>query len=567
MSYPIRQQLTSVLCMVLLIVTPAFITSCSDGVGGIAAATLSLSKSSVSPGEMITLFSKAIIQGGAVQATFRGDNGYEVVVELLDTQDGSARVMVPPYFDPATGIFQAGTVSVSISGVVEERSLKIGNLPDTGEIEPGEILRAVLEVAIESYEFNLINIDTIDAELGGAVDPSPATTAINDQIAALQAMLDELDATGQITVDLGDGQTAALGSNELKIADQILLAFFGQMASKNLLDKPLVTLRRIDECLKLSSEEQINACIYEVFDGIRRDTGIGTKYGSMLMTFGGLAILAGGLYFGAAPVAIFGLFTTVLGGAASFSNAAVNEQNTDAFLNNNGQGFNASQETASQSVRVMSGLASNLPGPPGAIAGATSVGLAVRDLVDGVVTEKCRTEDGSNQRSTGDVAEFCTVVLGGGSSPDANGDYDDDDDTDGNIPDDSTPVGTFTILNYMNIDGSMGSGAAGANISLSGSEAMPTISWSVSNVFSVSVTSGSSALYGIQGERMDSEGDLEQIPFAFSSVTYGDYGRSNTAPMEGVASVAPALQSGPYYSIMIGTLDGKFAVLNFMIGS
>ena len=569
MSYPRRQQLTSVLCSLLLIVTPVFMTGCSDGANGIAGATLSLSKSSVAPGEIITISSRAIVQGVPIQAIFRGDNGYEVVVELLDIHDGSARVMVPPYFDPDTGTFQASTVSVSLTGMAAERNLKIGDLPDTGNAEPGEILRAVLEVAIESYQFNMINIDTIDAELGSAVDVSAATTAIMEQMIRLQTLLNELESTGQMTVDLGDGQTVILGSNELKIADQLLLAFFEQMDTSSLTSKALPTGRDIAECLKVPEDQRVD-CLKDVLDGIRRSTGQGTNLASMVATGVGLVVFVYGAATSAPLIALTGLLVGVIGAGTSFTNAAVNEQNTDVFLNNNGQGFNATQETASQSVRILSGAASNLPGPPGMIAGATSAGLAAKDLIEGAVAEKCRVEDDTNQRSAGDIAEFCTIVLGGGTSDDDDSDDEDDDgdnadgdDTDG----DDTPAGNFTVLNYINTDGSMGSSATAANISLSGSAAAPTISWSVANVFSVSVTSGSSALYGIHGGRMDSEGDLEQIPFAFSSVTYGDYGRSNTAPMEGVASVAPPLQSGVFYSIMIGTLDGRYAVLNFRPGS
>jgi len=240
----------------------------------------------------------------------------------------------------------------------------------------------------------------------------------------------------------------------------------------------------------------------------------------------------------------------VTGAAASFTNAAVNEQNTDALLNNNGQGFNATQETASHSVRLISGVASNIPGTPGVIAGVTSAGLAAKDLVEGAINIKCQDED-TRQRSASEIAEFCTIVLGGGSDsddwdPDSDSDWDWDWDVpDGDDPDeDHTPGGTFTILNYVNVDGSMGSSAAAANISLSGSATAPVISWSVSNVFALGVISGSSALYGIYGERMNSEGDLEQIPFAFSSVTYGDYGRSNTAPRGEGATAAPPLQPG-----------------------
>lgn len=567
MSYPIRQQSTSVLCTLLLIVTPSFITGCSGGPATIAAGALSLSKSSAAPGEVITIYSEAIAQGATVQAFFRSSSGYEVVVELLNTQNGSAQVMVPPYLDPATGTFQAGTVSVSISGVAAEQSLKIGDLPDTGGIEPGGIYRAVLEVAIESYQFNLINIDTIDAELGYAVDASAANLAIDAQIAALQASLNELESTGQVTVDLGTGQTVVLGSDELRTADRILLAFFGQMRTGSSADKPLVTGRNINDCIhnecqNVKDMAPCNECLYQVIDGIRREAGMGTNWSSMLATGMGLTFFVGGWYFGAGALALTGLIVGVLGVTASFSNAAVNEQNTDAFLSNNGAGFNASQEAASQSIRLISGAASNLPGPPGAIATTTSVGLAVKDLVDGAVTEQCRAQD-SRQRSASEVADFCSTVLGGGSSSDDG----DDEVPDGNAPGgDDTPGGTFTVLNYLNIDGSMGSSASAANISLSGSSAAPVISWSVSNVFALYVTSGASILYGITGERMDSQGDTEQVPFAFSSVAYGDYGRSNTVPLDGTSAVAPALQSGVLYSITIGTLDGRSAVLNFKPG-
>ncbi len=566
MRNSIGRQATSYLCTLLMIVTPLFVTGsgCPGGMDP-SGSTLVLSASSADPGQSITISSEAITPSITQNARFQTSDGYDVAVELLDVQEGSARVVVPPYLDPSTGDFGAREVTVSIDGVSGSQPLAIGDLPDLGNADPGELLLALLEVTIESYEETLANLDEIQAETGEAIDSSEAEADLLDIIGTLTELRDELQQTGQITVDLGDGETQVLSGEDLRTADRLILALFDPIADDSTA-KSVRASRDIAECLDVPADQRVD-CIKDVLNDIRRDTGRGTNLGSTLVTGAGLIVFVAGLVFTSEAIAVTGIIVTVIGAGSNYMNAAVNEQNTDAFLTNDGEGFNASKESASQAVRILSSAGSNLPGPPGLISKGVSFGTGVKDLVEGARSEKCRT---NTQQALDQVILFCDLT-----DPDATDDETPDDGSDDGMDDGSDdsddmpdePSGAFTVLSYSNTDGTTGISADGAQITLSGSATAPTFSWSIPNVFVLFlVDQAGTPLYGIEGEREDEEGDIEQVPFAFSSVTYGDYSRTDTVPLIGASDSSPPLQSNTIHTVSVGTIDAAaVAILVFQV--
>lgn len=106
--------------------------------------------------------------------------------------------------------------------------------------------------------------------------------------------------------------------------------------------------------------------------------------------------------------------------------------------------------------------------------------------------------------------------------------------------------GAFTVLFYRNLNGATGSGAAGAQIKLSGAADFPTIGWTaaVGNAQQVTVgRSGGDLLYGIA-----SSGDGEPVPI-HAPVRYGDYGIPDTVRFFDFA--APPLQAGSEYVAVV----------------
>jgi|GEM_PF-6747565 len=115
-------------------------------------------------------------------------------------------------------------------------------------------------------------------------------------------------------------------------------------------------------------------------------------------------------------------------------------------------------------------------------------------------------------------------------------------------PDCGGATEAFTILSFSNsIDdiflNTQPINAGLLPVQLSGDPAMPTISWTgLTEIFSLEVTSGGRAVYGIQGEALgpDEFGVPQFVTFAFSSVIFGTYGQPGTVPMN-----APSGPLGP----------------------
>ncbi len=595
MTNSMGREYVAVLCVFLIVTGPISMSGCDTPL--IGSSDIVLSSARLTPGQFLTISAPSILEGSTVEVEFRGAGGFLVSVEALDTQDGSLRVAVPPFVDPVTGEFRAAEVTVSLKGIDSQRSLMIDDLLELDGVAPGTFVRIILEVAIESSQSTLDNLALIENDLPGSVDSSEAVAVINQQIQALQDTLDELNASGEFVVEVSGVGPVAIAGDDLRKADRVLLSMIAGVAelnetgtaSKRTSDLKGVSAstsrKNAGECLLIVDEQEKINCLNEV----ARDTVSGsstrqaTNFASMLAAGVGLGIFTLGA-FGfitiSPAVAVTSLVVGVIGGAASFTNAGVTNQNTDAFLNNDRPGFDAGQEGASQLIRVGTNAASSLP-VVGAPAQAVNVGLTVNDLLNGAEAIKCSDEQqktGVQQQADTTITDFCPVMSpdGGGDSGTGMGDT-----TDPGQDDQDPPVsGAYTTLGYVNTDGSSGSGAsvdpAQAQIQLTGDPARPTISWNgVSDVFTLFVTSSALSdvriLYGLEGETPpDENGDTEQVPFAFSSVAYGTFGLTNTVPTEGQNGPlgpgdATPLSSGMLVSVNIATLSGQLASLSVLV--
>lgn len=421
MLHPIRRQYVAVFCVFLMIAVPVSLPGCDGELLG----DIALSSAKLTPGQFLTITHRSILEGSTVEVEFRGSDGFLVSVEAIDTQDGSLRVAVPPFVVATTGEFRAAEVTVSIKGIDSQRSLMINDLLELEGVEPGAILRLFLEAAIESNQSTLNNLALIESELQGSFDSSAAVAAINQEIQSLQGTLNQLNTTGALVVDLAGIGPVTVGSDDLRRADRLLVSMLAgvtEQAGTDGSSKRVGALKGglgstlhkdIGDCIPPppNAQQSTPDCIREVLNDIRRATGQGTNLASMLATSVGLVVTVGGLIAASPEIALTGLIVAVIGAGTSFSNAAVNDQNTDSFLNNDRPGFDAGQEGASQLIRVGTSIVSNVP-VIGAPAQAVNVGLSVNDLINGAEAVRC---SGDRQKSvnlqviTG-VLEFCQVT-------------------------------------------------------------------------------------------------------------------------------------------------------------
>ncbi len=594
MTNSLGRKYVSALCVFLMVAGPITMPGC--GTASIGGGDIALSSAKLTPGQFLTISASSILKGSTVEVEFQGPEGYLVSVEAFDTQDGSVRVAVPPFVDSVTGEFRASEVTVSIKGINSQQSLMIDDMLELGDLPPGTIVRMILEAAIESSQSTLDNLALIDTNLQNSVDSSEAVAAINQEIQALQDTLNELNTTGEFVVEISGVGPVAIGGDDLRTADRVLMSMIAGVAEQSetgTASKSTSNLKgafagstRKDagDCILLETVQEKIDCLQNVVSDVMSSTGQWTNLASMAAAGVGLGIFALGA-FGiiviTPEVAVTSLVVGVIGAASSFSNAAVNNQNTDSFLNNDRQGFDAGQEGASQLIRVGTSAASSLP-VVGAPAQAVNVGLTVNDLLNGAESMKC---SGSQQKTAAfqqvdaTTTDFCTVTPldDGGDVGTGTGDTTDPSQDDQN----PTALGGFTLLGFVNTDGSSGFATADlaqAQIQLTGDPARPTISWTgVSDVFNVFVTtsdissSNIRVLYGLEGETPpDENGDTEQVAFAFSSVTYGTYGLTNTVPLYGLngllgPSDAVSLSSGMVISLSITTFSGQIATLTVTV--
>ncbi|MFQ5491832.1 MAG: hypothetical protein ACE5GE_14020 [Phycisphaerae bacterium] len=563
---------TTVLC-ILLMTHLSLWTGCTVSVSGGGAGgggggkpgsgSLTLSSSSVAPGGLVTVSHPGISAGSIIEVEFSGPNGFAVTVEGVDTQNGSTRIAAPPLMDLTTGQTSAGQVSVSVKGLTGQASLFIDDLPQVENLEPGTIVVFYLQTTIEELQAVRVDLAQIEADFPGAVTGTSGLVLIDEQIRDLQATIAQLENGQPITVELPGGGQATLTTADLQFADRWLASMLDGLqqaalnspAGKRMLADPelkgLLSLRTTSECLQLAQEgasgQAVRDCFGEVVGDLRRFAGRGTNLGATAVTALGLGLAV----FAGPEIALLGGVVAVISFTAGTVNAMVLGQNTDAFLNNDGEDFSLGQEIISQVGRFGFSVFTFLP----------SVAVSINDILSGAKTEKCLAEQQPDRRFQPDpnVAAFCEFdpSAGGGASGG-----------------DSPTTGTFNTTFVSTTGGVLTADASAAQISLSGSPSFPTISWTVGPLQQLHlIEDGQSGgfLYAvISNVEDDAEGDTVVTPIS-SPVTYGDYSSSDLmrfpdAPGFSVPSVAPALRAdGTTYAVTVVTLAGQTASITFTI--
>jgi len=500
---------TAVLYSLLTAALFALISGCPNAPSGGGSTPATLSKTELSPGEFLKVTSASIQAGQTYDVEFRTAAGFVVPVEAAALADGELYVAVPPVLDPATGEFSSGDMTVSASALNLNALLNILELPALPDIAAGAVLEIVLEAAIEDYQGVVSNLPAVQAEAGAVVDATSTTAAINAQIDALQAMLTELQADHALTVTLPQGGTTTLTEAELRTADRLLVAFLGGAADENVPDLAAkrggTGHRDIGDCLAIADSDQRLACIREIIGSVRVSTGRGTNLAAGLATVVGLGVGLYGAVVGAPLVALTGLIVSTIGAATSYTNAAVNNQNSDAFLAGNRPGFNASAEGISQTIRVGTSAASNIPGPIGQVSGAVNAGLSVHDIMGAAEHERCQQQGGTNQQTNDDLLlQFCTI---GGDT---------------GIP------ATYGTLSGTVVDAQTGEPLSGVSVGLSGSggatntDAGGAFALASVAVGSYSITASLEGYVASAGTVTIADGQTTQTVIALVALSAGD---------------------------------------------
>lgn len=337
----------------------AWFTGCSatidgGGGGGGGNAALRLSSSKLNPGQFLTLSHDGIQKGIPLSIEFNGPGGYAVTVLSHDVQDGSARVAVPAFVDFAHGTIGPGSVTVSIQGLEGEATLQIEDLPPLAGVDPGAVLVLFLRAAIDDYQKTIDNLTTIEAEFESN-ETAMTRDALTARIQQLEATLSELQTTGQLIVHMDGVGPVVVSADWLRVGDRLLVSMLADLDDLDGVSaKEAVARRSINECIPTPPQGLTTlACIQEVLAGIPGATHPWVKVAGKVATGVGLVIAGFAAVEGSAVVALPALLVSVMGGVIGFGDAALEGKNTDAFLQNDGEGFNAGQEILSQMTRVL----------------------------------------------------------------------------------------------------------------------------------------------------------------------------------------------------------------------
>lgn len=578
---------------------------------------VSLSAAALTPGEMLTIFHPSITAGSRVTVAFRGADRYAIAVATDLTEDGAARIAVPPYIDTETAQFTAGEVAVSIPGV-DPQPLLIRELPEV-DAAPGELTVTLLDIAAENMFDALDGVEALVAETG--VEQPQLVSALLDNIDVVETMADEIDFSGHLTLETPTGP-AVLGPQHLALLDRLIAApFLGGIAElgagASLRSARGPGLPTSDELATLvdRARRQAIAGVQVVGSYVSVLTG---AVGLVAVFVPGGEPLAG--VAAAASVASTGVVTL---GSALLSVAA--DAGIDAIR---GEDFDTDRARRNAQDVVIGGLRSIALTALGAIewAGAIPAGLAslandTRDGVNNVRDLHCATKQRRRigfPRALGDLCQMTagtatpTVHLASTATPtvhtaatatrttartptQAPSLAPTHSRTPTRVAATSTPAltatptkpmatatntgtptartatatptrtstrtptgGTFTVVAWANLDGSTGTDPGAAQLQISGARDFPTLSWkaSLTDVIALSVgVAGAGFTYAIAAESDDQE---NLIPIQ-GPVRYGDYSVPHTVAL--LDFPAPPLQPGTDYVVGATSLHGPAALV------
>jgi hypothetical protein len=194
---------------------------CGGGGGSSSEPTLIISSNEAVPGSFITIEDNSIKEGETLNVTFEDTSGYEVTIKTILTEEGFARVPVPPVVNLSTGDFTSAKTTVSIpSG--GEAPLKILPLPELLGVPAGDIVRMYLVHTKKNFQTALNNLDQFATKF--SYDTSKLEQQLKTQITSLDSSIKEIDTSAQMSMySFYDGEII-LDQNDLGKLDQLLFA-------------------------------------------------------------------------------------------------------------------------------------------------------------------------------------------------------------------------------------------------------------------------------------------------------------------------------------------------------
>ena len=525
--------------------------------------TVTLSTTSSDPGKFITVSHQSIHADSPVDIEFHGANGYLINTQILNTSEGSARVMVPAFIDGATGNFNAGDVTVKIKNTLGEASLRINEPPSLENMTPGTVLVMILERAIESYVATQTNLDTMYTDINNA------NLAISNQILVLNDIINQIETTGELQIESNSG-SQTLSPEDLYAVDQLLAASIVGMAGElgfNTTAAALFSTASLESAhIRLTEQEA-----RDMFNNVISEAGRGVDGGKVLL--GVLAVGAGVVAFTATgPIVIVAGASSIglayLSVFHDFSTAEIMASTSNYINQNDRSGYDTGQKIQDSITNIITTLSSNLGGIPGRIASVISLGTTTQSTLEAGENLKCNTAPEQQSlrlinnnsmsilQTKETIFDFCAIDPGPAPQP-----------------------GDFSVLSILNVgqqnfnNNPTEQDIANADIQISGSTNAPTFSWLISDVIFVFVINTgfpqplNPFLYGIVGvfvEDIPGTGIGHIVPIN-SPVTYGDYSITDTEIIESFLAPSPPLVSGGVYTVEISLENGDGAVIMFRI--
>ncbi len=333
----------SIFIIYFLIMTPFFV-GCGSSGGGDSSGNegnntqtpttkgVTLSTGRAMPGEFLTVLSGAIKKGEPFELIIKDEKGYESVMEFAEAlEDGLVEIIVQPYIDLETGEVTKGSVTVSIKGNEGEAILTVNELPEITGIEPGSLLGIMADETIASYKTALANLNTLAADPDETIDITPLIQRINDEIARLKTVRDEIATSNEIVIP-AEGGDIVLNESNLAFMDRWTIALLNGRKAR--LEKAL-GIGSVDQALTLSlenpgaalTESQIRELIAEIQVRSGQVKGIDAQ----AMVIGAISIVSGAVGGGVNPETLTAKTASLVSASATTADIALS-QSTGNFI-------------------------------------------------------------------------------------------------------------------------------------------------------------------------------------------------------------------------------------------
>lgn len=522
-----------------------------------------VSENELLPGQPLTVFHNSISADSLVKIQFKSIDGKaeEQTLTAIAVRDNEVTFGVPPYMDADTGEISSGTMSIYLDNTLITSEVTISEPLALGFETSGTILLAVLELARDQYLATLDELAELKAN-DDSIDTSESIAAIESAISDTEEWIDEISFDGELSLDFDDSGVVLSAADLSELDRWLLLSLLSldQLAddefTRSLNAKSVLHATRttpVNPLLKESWEEfkrvigdnptsnNIKDSIDRLFEGSLEKAKDGAVQGvTVLGAYISLLTAGTGKLGGEAIKGV----AKALSQANAHSSALLGaltawwaNKNTDSLNSRDREEFDATTEFLSQLARWGTNTLGNfLPEAQGGnFFGNVNTGLTLKDLASTVETKICSFE----------ISFFCDD-----SSSDTGDDSGDNTD--------SGSIGTYTIVSYLNFDGSTGTNLAAADIQLSGNSNYPTFSWTgdaIAVIVSHVINSGVEPnVFGVTGEYAGSVASLG------SSIKYGDY--SGNVDIVG-QDPSPALVAGESYIVQVQLGNGQGASLFF----